>query len=60
MWSARLHVLPHLQPFRVVGEVRALPPDAVDVQSVLVDGQLAPQVRPVLVAETTGRETRDS
>lgn len=52
----------HLKPLRVAGEVRAPPPDAIDVGSVLVNGQLASEVRPVLVAEAInpGNNTRRS
>lgn len=47
--------LTDLQAIGVVDEVRTAPPDAVDLELVLVDGQLAPQVRPVLVAEAAVR-----
>lgn len=50
--GATMYFFSRLEPFRVGGEVWAPPPDAVDVELVLVDSQLAPQVRPVLVAET--------
>lgn len=44
-----------LQAIGVVDEVGAASPDAVDPKLVLVDGQLAPQVRPVLVPEAAMR-----
>ena len=41
----------HLEPLCIAGEVRTPPPYAVHVESVLVNSQLASEVRPVLVAE---------
>lgn len=44
--------LTDLQAVGVADEVRTAPPDAIDLEHVLVNGQLTSQVRSVLVSET--------